>query len=87
MPPAPRKEPLMADEGAIFEGRIDQVEGKFQANIYLQLDSGESTFTESYIRVFDTRDDALTWFDAEARLRGFRRYKLVEKIEKAVQGT
>jgi hypothetical protein len=69
---------LLAEDGATFHGRIDQVESsRFRAECYAQLDARSHVQTEApeYHLCF-TKLEGEQWIERQAAVRGFAKWWL-----------
>lgn len=65
--------PLLPEDGAVFEGHIESIEGKIRASYSVKLDKlYEVQIGEPVYGIFDMEEDARKWLHSEANKRGFK---------------
>ena len=67
---------LLAEDGAIFTGLIEKIEGQARASFRVALDVGSETQLQHDLRMFPNELEAKAWIDHEAHIRGFKSYPL-----------
>ena len=65
-----------AENGARFNGVLQDTPEGPQASYTIEADAGNTTSVMSDIQLFDTEKNAMLWLDQAAGLRGFKKYPL-----------
>jgi hypothetical protein len=67
--------PLRPEDGALFIGIIENIEGAWRASFRIELDAAKKIIIEPGImRMFEQKADAQAWLQRQASSRGFKSY-------------
>ena len=67
---------LADDDGAIFTGRIERIDGQIRASYLVVLEIGPETQIQRDVRMFEREELAIGWLHKEADLRHFKKFEL-----------